>query len=103
MERLLLVDLVVGPLGGLELLLDGADVPLREPVALLVGALRPGAAVMRTLLPVDLPSRDVILGVGMVVELLDCDAKLGGQLQVAGQLPVGAESRRSFGSAPEDL
>ena len=97
------MDLVKGALGSLQLFLYSTDGPLREPIALLVRTLRPRSAVMRASVLLDLPCRDVVLGVRMVVEVLKRDPELGRELEVADQLPVCAESSLSFGLAPGPL
>lgn len=82
MEWAIFVDLVVGPLGGLELLLDSADVALGKPVPVLVGALRSRAAMMRALVVLDLPCRDVVFRVRVVVEPVKGGPEFGGEFEV---------------------
>lgn len=78
MERPLFVHQAVDPVRALELHFHVTDVALGEPVALVVRALGSRPAVRLAGVLLDLPGRDVVLGVGVRVESIDCQAEAGG-------------------------
>ena len=85
MERLLLVELVVAPLGSLTLHRRVADGALREPLALGVPALAAGAAVGAARVLLALPLRDLrfLLDLRQGVERVGGEAEGLGYPEVA--------------------